>query len=127
MARLQGVQMEATRTACGGAHPLCVWLTDCRSPCRRRRTGPVSAGPRYATVLCGVLPDGLGVCDPVRMPGRWCTVRVIHVPRETTTIGLPRSPMPYTKEPYQAVIWALCEQMGCQKGVGNCPRNCTKA
>jgi hypothetical protein len=48
---------------------------------------------QYATVMCGVLPDGLGVCHPVRLPGRWCTVRVIHVPIETTTIGLTWSPM----------------------------------
>jgi len=36
-------------------------------------------------------------------------------------------PFPSMKEPYQAVIWALCEQMGCQKGVGERPRDCTKA
>ena len=57
--------------------------------------------PRFATVRCGVLPDGLWVCHPVRLPGRWCTVRVIHVPIETTTIGLTQSPMQYTKESYR--------------------------
>ena len=30
---------------------------------------------------CGVLPDGLGVCHPVRMQGRLCTVRVIGCDR----------------------------------------------
>jgi hypothetical protein len=33
-------------------------------------------------VLCGVLPDGLWVCHPVRMQGRSCTVCVINVPVE---------------------------------------------
>ena len=77
-------------------------------------------------MLGGVLPDDLWVCHPVRMQGRLCTGRVIHVPVETTTIGLTRRPIQCTKEPYQAVIWALCEHMGWQKGVGERPINCTK-
>jgi hypothetical protein len=61
-------------------------------------------------VLCGVLSDGLWVCHPVRMQGRLCTVRVINVPVQTTTIGLTQSPIQCTKEPFRGVVCCTIEK-----------------